>query len=83
VSVISTSISRDGVIGSTSRCRTAARDRVGTWITATCLVSCASNRTLRRITSSRSSAPSRKLRIARLSACESGLISLSLSTNSR
>jgi hypothetical protein len=63
-SVMSTSISRAGVTASTSRCRTVERLSVGYCTTATCRVSCASSRTLRRSTSSRSTAPPRNVWIA-------------------
>ena len=61
------------------------RERVsdGYCTTATCRVSCASSRTVRATTSSRSTAPSRKFWIARRSADDSGLTPASLSTNSR
>ena len=59
------------------------REREGYCTTATCWVSCASSRTERRTTSSRSTAPSRKDWIARRSAGDSGLTVDSWSTNSR
>ena len=67
VSVISTSISRAGASDSSSTCRTEERVSDGYCTTATCRVSCASSRTVRATTSSRSTAPSRKFWIARRS----------------
>ena len=64
-SVITTSSSRAGVSATTSRCRTLDVDSVGYCTTATCRVSCASSRTARRSTSSRSTPDSRNVRIAR------------------
>ncbi len=83
LSVISTSIIRAGVNGTSSMCRTVECVKVGYWMIATCRVSCANSRTLRRMTSSRSIAPSRNSRIARRSAADSGLTSVNRSTNSR
>jgi hypothetical protein len=81
--VISTSMSRAGVSATTSQCRTVERVSVGYWMTATCRVSWASSRTLRRMTSSRSSAPSRNACTARRSAVDSGLTWVNRSTNTR
>ena len=50
-SVISTSSSRLAAIGTSSMCRIADRLSDGYWTSATCLVSCASNRTVRVTTS--------------------------------
>ncbi len=60
VSVISTSITRAGASDSSSTCRTVDLVSDGYCTTATCRVSCASSRTVRPTTSSRSTAPSRK-----------------------
>ncbi|CFE73880.1 Uncharacterised protein [Mycobacterium tuberculosis] len=75
--------SRAGVSAITSKWRTVDVDNVGYCTTATWRVSCASNRTARRSTSSRSTPDSRKLWIARRSADDRGLTSSSRSTNSR
>ena len=83
LSAISTSISRAGVSGTTSRWRTLALVSIGYWTTATCRVSCASSRTERRRTSSRSVPLSRKVVMARRSAALRGLISESRSTKRR
>ena len=83
VSVISTSMIRDGVSGTSSTCRTAERLSEGYWTTATCCVIWASSRTVRATTSSRSTAPSRKVWMARFSAPDNGLTCESRSTKSR
>ncbi len=64
-SVITTSSSRAGVSATTSRWRTVEVDSVGYCTMATWRVSCASSRTARRSTSSRSTPVSRNCRIAR------------------
>ena len=64
-SVITTSSSRAGVSATTSRWRTVEVDSVGYCTMATCRVSCASSRTARRSTSSRSTPVSRNVRMAR------------------
>jgi hypothetical protein len=83
VSAIMTSIRRVVDSGTSSRWRTRERDRLGYCTMATWRVSCASRRTVRCTTSSRSTAPSMNRSIARRSAGESGLIRVSRSTNNR
>jgi hypothetical protein len=65
--------SRPPPTGTSSTCRTVERLSDGYWTTATCRVSCASSRTVRSTTSSRSTAPSSSDWIARFSAGDSGL----------
>ena len=63
--------------------RTVERESVGYWTIATWRVSCDSTRTDRDTTSSRSTAPSRKVAIARFSGVLIGLTVVSRSTKSR
>ncbi|CAB4936062.1 unannotated protein [freshwater metagenome] len=82
-SVISTIIKRAGVRDTNSIWRTRDFTIDGYCTTATCFVTSASSLTVRITTSSKSSAPSRKLSIARRSAPDSGLTSANLSTKTR
>ena len=77
------SITRVGVSETNSTWRTVLRDRVGYCTIATCRVSWLSSRTERRTTSSRSTAPSSRVVIARRSAALIGLTPVSRSTKSR
>ena len=83
VSVINTSISRTGLSSTVSMCRTRDRDSDGYCTTATLRVSWASARTAFCTTPSRSTASLRNFSMARRSAEDSGLIEVSLSTNTR
>ena len=80
---IRTTSSRVGASATSSMCRTVERDSVGYCTSATCRVSWESTRTDRDTTSSRSTAPSRKVEIARFSAALIGLTVVSRSTKSR
>jgi hypothetical protein len=80
---ITTTSRRLGASATSSTWRTVDRDSVGYCTTATCRVSCDSIRTERLTTSSRSTAPSRKVAIARFSAVLIGLTVVSRSTKSR
>ena len=80
---ISTTSTRLGASATSSMWRTVERESVGYCTIATWWVSCESTRTERLTTSSRSTAPSRKLEIARFSAVLIGLTVVSRSTKSR
>ena len=80
---IRTTSSRLGVSATSSMWRTVERDSVGYWTTATWRVSWESSRTERWTTSSRSTAPSRIVVMARFSAALIGLRVVSRSTKSR
>ena len=77
------SMTRCGVMATSSMCRTVLRERVGYCTIATWRVRLLSNRTERWTTSSRSTAPSSRVAIARRSALLIGFTAVKRSTNSR